>query len=84
MKPQRASVFHRQHMQNILRFLTLASILLTSFFLPLGCHRGTGSGRGQGNAFVIALSDDIRTIDPIGSMVRMLSLSAMTNALPCP
>ncbi len=65
MRPRRASVTQRA--QDLLRFLALASILLTSCFLPLGCHRGTGSGRGQGNAFVIALSDTIRTIDPIGS-----------------
>ena len=65
MKPRRASLSRRG--QDIVRFLTLASILLTSCFLPLGCHRGSGSGRGQGNAFVMALSDTIRTIDPIGS-----------------
>ena len=82
MKPWRATVAYRQHLQDLFRFLTLASILLTSIFLPLGCHHGTGSGHGQGNAFVIALSDNIRTIDPIGSIVRMSSLSAITKALP--
>ena len=59
MRPGRASVPLRRR-QDIFRFLTLASILIASIFLPLGCHR-------KSNAFVIALSDNIRTIDPIGS-----------------
>ena len=44
----------------LLKYLTLGSILLTMLFLPLGCRR-------KSSAFVIALGDNIRTIDPIGS-----------------
>ena len=49
-----------QRMNSVLKWLALASIFLTSILLPAGCRR-------KNNAFVIALSDNIRTIDPIGS-----------------
>src|SRR6266508_4483550 len=39
----------------------LISLLLIAIFLPSACRRG------QNNVFVIALSDNIKTIDPIGS-----------------
>jgi peptide/nickel transport system substrate-binding protein len=39
----------------------LTSLLLMAIFLPSACRRG------QNNVFVIALSDNIKTIDPIGS-----------------
>lgn len=41
--------------------LALTSLLLTAIFLPSACRRS------QSNVFVIALSDNIKTIDPIGS-----------------
>src|SRR3984893_2943794 len=41
--------------------LGLTSLLLIAIFLPSACRRS------QGNVFVIALSDNIKTIDPIGS-----------------
>src|SRR2546422_7266684 len=44
----------------LLKYLTLVSILLTMLFFPAGCRR-------KSNTFVIALGDNIRTIDPIGS-----------------
>src|SRR6266705_5887525 len=44
---------------NILKGLALCSVLV-SLLLPLGCRR-------RSSAFVIALGDNIRTIDPIGS-----------------
>lgn len=40
--------------------LALTSLLLTAIFLPSACRR-------QSSGFVIALSDNIKTIDPIGS-----------------
>jgi peptide/nickel transport system substrate-binding protein len=49
-----------QGMRSMLKWLTLISIFLTSVLLPAGCRR-------KNTAFVIALSDNIRTIDPIGS-----------------
>ena len=39
----------------------LTSLLLIAIFLPSACRRS------QNNVFVIALSDNIKTIDPIGS-----------------
>src|SRR5713226_3262005 len=39
----------------------LSLLLLTAIVLPSACRRS------QGNVFVIALSDNIKTIDPIGS-----------------
>jgi peptide/nickel transport system substrate-binding protein len=39
----------------------LGLLLLTAIFLPSACRRS------QSNVFVIALSDNIKTIDPIGS-----------------
>ncbi len=45
--------------RNILKGLALCSVLV-SLLLPLGCRR-------RSSAFVIALGDNIRTIDPIGS-----------------
>jgi hypothetical protein len=39
----------------------LLSILLLATMLPLGCRRQ------RSDAFVVALGDNIRTIDPIGS-----------------
>ena len=41
--------------------LGLTSLLLIAIFLPSACRRS------QSNVFVIALSDNIKTIDPIGS-----------------
>lgn len=41
--------------------LGLTSLLLIAIFLPSGCRRN------QSSVFVIALSDNIKTIDPIGS-----------------
>jgi peptide/nickel transport system substrate-binding protein len=38
-------------------------ILISLLILPLGCRRGNSAG----DPFVIALGDNIRTIDPIGS-----------------
>src|ERR1700687_315269 len=46
-------------MRSILKGLALFSVLV-SLLLPLGCRR-------RSSAFVIALGDNIRTIDPIGS-----------------
>ena len=43
------------------RCLVLTSLLLTAILLPSACRRS------QSNVFVIALSDNIKTIDPIGS-----------------
>lgn len=40
----------------------LVVVLISLLLLPLGCRRGS-----SGDAFVIALGDNIRTIDPIGS-----------------
>jgi peptide/nickel transport system substrate-binding protein len=42
--------------------LILLVVLLVLLIVPPGCRRGSGS-----EAFVIALGDNIRTIDPIGS-----------------
>ena len=42
--------------------LILLVVLLSLLIVPPGCRRGSGS-----EAFVIALGDNIRTIDPIGS-----------------
>src|ERR1700686_4401606 len=44
----------------VLTFLVLNLLLLTAVFLPSACKR-------QNNVFVVALSDNIKTIDPIGS-----------------
>ena len=44
-----------------LKFLALGLLLLTAIILPSACKRS------QSNAFVVALSDNIKTIDPIGS-----------------
>src|SRR6266850_1409797 len=41
--------------------LVLGLLLLTAILLPSACRRS------QSNVFVIALSDNIKTIDPIGS-----------------
>lgn len=41
--------------------LGLTALLLIAIFLPSACRRG------QNSVFVIALSDNIKTIDPIGS-----------------
>lgn len=43
--------------------LILLFVLLALLIVPPGCRRG----RGASEAFVIALGDNIRTIDPIGS-----------------
>jgi peptide/nickel transport system substrate-binding protein len=45
----------------ILKFLSLSLLLLTAIVLPSACKRS------QSNVFVVALSDNIKTIDPIGS-----------------
>ena len=44
----------------VLKCLVLNLLLLTAVFLPSACRR-------QSNLFVVALSDNIKTIDPIGS-----------------
>src|SRR6266436_2633131 len=44
-----------------LKCLTLMLLLLTAIILPAACKRS------QSNVFVVALSDNIKTIDPIGS-----------------
>src|SRR5437868_13376599 len=44
-----------------LKCLTLTVLLLIAIILPAGCRRT------QSNVFVVALSDNIKTIDPIGS-----------------
>ena len=43
------------------RCFTLVVCLITVALLPTGCRRN------RGNAFVVALSDNLKTIDPIGS-----------------
>jgi peptide/nickel transport system substrate-binding protein len=43
-----------------LKCLGLTVLLLTAVFLPSACRR-------QSNVFVVALSDNLKTIDPIGS-----------------
>src|SRR2546427_3669113 len=45
----------------IFKCFSLSLLLLTAIILPSACRRS------QGNVFVIALSDNIKTIDPIGS-----------------
>ena len=45
----------------LLRCFGLSLLLLTAILLPSACRRS------QSNVFVIALSDNIKTIDPIGS-----------------
>ena len=44
-----------------LKCFGLSLLLLTAIILPSACRRS------QSNVFVIALSDNIKTIDPIGS-----------------
>jgi peptide/nickel transport system substrate-binding protein len=44
-----------------LKCFSLSALLLTAILLPSACKRS------QSNVFVIALSDNIKTIDPIGS-----------------
>src|SRR5258707_12201210 len=50
-----------RHRTGFVRGLSLGCLLLTAILLPMACRRS------QGNVFVIALSDHIKTIDPIGS-----------------
>src|ERR1700730_14588049 len=61
MRSMGAQASRRQGMGSMLKWLALTSILLTSVLLPAACRR-------KNNAFVIALSDNIRTIDSIGSI----------------
>ncbi len=54
----------RAHCPSGMRFIkcfSLSLLLLTAILLPSACRRS------QSNIFVIALSDNIKTIDPIGS-----------------
>ncbi|MDX6404429.1 MAG: peptide/nickel transport system substrate-binding protein [Blastocatellia bacterium] len=54
----------RAHCRSRMRFLKcfgLSLLLLTAIILPSACKRS------QSNVFVVALSDNIKTIDPIGS-----------------
>src|SRR6202140_1743690 len=54
----------RAHCPSVMLFLKcfgLSLLLLTAILLPSACRRS------QSNVFVIALSDNIKTIDPIGS-----------------
>src|SRR5207247_6007049 len=44
----------------LLKWLGLVALLMAVGFLPMACRRGS-------NVFVIALSDNVKTIDPIGS-----------------
>lgn len=57
--PKQRSVRH-PGMRSV-KGLSLGVLLLTAIFLPSACRRS------QSNVFVIALSDNIKTIDPIGS-----------------
>jgi peptide/nickel transport system substrate-binding protein len=52
---------YRPSPTRFLKFLALGILLLTAIILPSACKRS------QSNAFVVALSDNIKTIDPIGS-----------------
>src|SRR5450759_1120986 len=54
----------RAHCPSGMRFIKcfgLSLLLLTAILLPSACRRS------QSNVFVVALSDNIKTIDPIGS-----------------
>ncbi|MDX6559731.1 MAG: peptide/nickel transport system substrate-binding protein, partial [Blastocatellia bacterium] len=54
----------RAHCPSRMRFLKcfgLSLLVLTAIILPSACKRS------QSNVFVVALSDNIKTIDPIGS-----------------
>ena len=51
----------RRSIVRILKCLGLSLLLLTAILLPSACKRS------QSNVFVVALSDNIKTIDPIGS-----------------
>src|SRR6266699_1588387 len=44
-----------------LKYFLLSILLLTAIILPSACKRS------RNNVFVVALSDNIKTIDPIGS-----------------
>ena len=44
--------------------LILLVVFLALLIIPPGCRRG---GSGSNEAFVIALGDNVRTIDPIGA-----------------
>ncbi|MDX6446999.1 MAG: peptide/nickel transport system substrate-binding protein [Blastocatellia bacterium] len=62
--PVRSNADLRAHRRSRMRFLkcfSLSALLLTAILLPSACKRS------QSNVFVIALSDNIKTIDPIGS-----------------
>jgi peptide/nickel transport system substrate-binding protein len=52
---------HRRSLMRFLKCFSLSLLLLTAIFLPSACKRS------QSNVFVVALSDNIKTIDPIGS-----------------
>ena len=54
--------------------LVLLLVLTTLLILPPGCRR-------RSDAFVIALGDNIRTIDPIGSVTGMSA--AIAAAIGC-
>lgn len=55
--------------------LTLLVVLLSLLLLPLGCRR-----RGN-DAFVIALGDNVRTLDPIGSPASVDAASERVRTL---
>src|ERR1700736_3878650 len=52
---------HHSSPTRFLKFLALGLLLSTAIILPSACKRS------QSNVFVVALSDNIKTIDPIGS-----------------
>src|SRR3979409_709252 len=57
----RASGAPRPARMRFFKCFSLSVLLLTAILLPSACRRS------QSNVFVIALSDNIKTIDPIGS-----------------
>lgn len=62
--PVRSNSDLRSYRRSRMRFLkcfSLSVLLLTAILLPSACKRS------QSNVFVVALSDNIKTIDPIGS-----------------
>ena len=55
------SIRAKAHCRSRMPFLALSMLLLLAIVLPSACRRT------QSNVFVVALSDNIKTIDPIGS-----------------
>src|SRR6266404_5735209 len=59
--PMCNSIRAKAHCRSRMPFLALSMLLLLAIVLPSACRRT------QSNVFVVALSDNIKTIDPIGS-----------------